>query len=98
MPLIQHNDVVKKLLAKGSHYSRRDRVRQRRPPGGSDTCTANASELGSKVIAVGVVSVVDQLSRLTAPASGLDHLPPDPSRFRARGEVESSSTRPARLF
>jgi len=42
MPLIQHDDVVKALLAKGPHYSLRDRVRQRRSVGRSDICDADA--------------------------------------------------------
>lgn len=74
MPLIQHDDVVKTLLAKGPHYPFRDRIRQRRPIGRSDICDADASKLGGKVTAVDLVSVVDQVSRLTAPGSGFERL------------------------
>jgi len=88
MPLIQHDDVIKTLSAKGLHYTFRDRVRQGRPVGRSDICDADFGELGGEVIAVDVVSVVDQLSGLAAPGSGFDHLPPDPRRCRAGGNAE----------
>jgi hypothetical protein len=47
MPLIQHDDGVKTLLAKGPHYPFRDRVRQRRPVGRSDICDPDAGSASS---------------------------------------------------
>src|SRR6266571_8581184 len=87
MLLIQHDDVVKTLLAKGPHYPFRDRVRQRRPVGRFVVFDANAGELAPEVSTVRVVPITDQVSRLTAPAGGFDHLPPDPARRRARGDL-----------
>src|SRR6266567_8432179 len=49
MLLIQHDDVVKTLLAKGPHYPFRDRVRQRRPVGRFVVFDANDGELGPEV-------------------------------------------------
>src|SRR5712691_6677675 len=87
MALIQHDDVVKTLLAKGPHYPFRDRVRQRRPVGRFVVFDANAGELAPEVSTVRVVTITNQALRLTAPGGGFDHLPPDPGRRRARGDL-----------
>jgi len=47
-------------------------------------------------MAVDVVSVVDQMSWLTAPSAGFDHLSPDPRRRRAGRNVEVNQL-PARV-
>src|SRR5262249_30870189 len=78
MALIQHNDVVETFLAKGPHHPFRDRVHQGCPVGRADVCDSNVGELGGEVIAVDMVSVVDEVSRLTVKGSGFDHLSPDP--------------------
>src|SRR5712691_12582909 len=88
MALIQHDDVVKTLLAKGPHYPFRDRVRQRRPVGRFVVFDANGGELGPEVGAVYLVSITDQVSWLTAPGGGFDRLSPDPRRFRVGGYVD----------
>src|SRR6266571_8214426 len=41
--------------------------------------------------AVHIVPITDQVLRLTAPGSGFNQLPPDPSRCRAGGDIEMSS-------
>jgi hypothetical protein len=53
-----------------------------------DVFDANAGELASEVTTVSIVPIMDQVSRLTAPGGDLDHLPPDPGRRRAGGNVE----------
>src|SRR6266571_9541467 len=87
MALVQDDDVVETLLAKGPHYPFRDRVRQRRPVGRFVVFDANAGELAPEVSTVRVVPITDQVLRLTAPGGGFDHLPPDPGRRRARGDL-----------
>jgi len=67
MPLVQHDDVVKTHLAYGPNYPFRDRIRQRRPTGRSDICDAGADQLAPEVIAIHVVPVINQVSRLSAP-------------------------------
>jgi len=52
MPIVHHDDVVRALLAKGSHYPLRDRIRQGCPVGGSDLSDAGAGELGPEVSTV----------------------------------------------
>lgn len=46
MALIQHDDVVNALLAKGPNYPFRDRVRQGCSVGRSVVCDTNVGELG----------------------------------------------------
>src|SRR5260370_15082474 len=87
MALIQHDDVVKTLLAKGPHYPFRHRVCQRRPVGCFVIFDANASELAPEVSTVHIVPITNEVSRLTAPGGGFDHLSPDPGRRRARGDL-----------
>src|SRR5712692_3877578 len=87
MPLIQHDDVVETLLAKGPHYPFRDRVCQRRPVGCFDVLDANAGELAPEVSTVDIVPITDQVSRLTAPGGGFDQLSPDPRRRRAGSDL-----------
>src|SRR6266571_7126934 len=87
MALVQDDDVVETLLAKGPHYPFRDRVRQRRPVGRFVVFDANAGELAPEVSTVRVVPITDQVLRLTPPGGGFDHLPPDPGRRRARGDL-----------
>src|SRR5712692_2811022 len=87
MALIQHDDVVKTLLAKGPHYPFRHRVCQRRPVGCLVIFDANASELAPEVSTVHIVPITDQVSRLTAPGGGFDQLSPDPGRRRASGDL-----------
>src|SRR5450759_2325235 len=88
MPLVEHDDVIETLLAKGPNYPFRDRIRQRRPIGRSDICNASADQLAPEVIAIHVVPVMDQVSRLAAPGGRFDHLSPDPCSSRAGGNVE----------
>ena len=49
MLLIQHDDVVQTLLAKGPHYPFRDRVRKRRPVGRFSVFDAKDGELAPEV-------------------------------------------------
>ena len=88
MPLVQHDYVVKTLLAQGPNYPLRHRVRQWRPVGRFDVFDANTCELAPEVTTVSIVPIMDQVSRLPAPGGGFDHLPPDPGRRRAGGDVE----------
>ena len=68
MPLVEHDDVIETLLAKGPNYPFGDRIRQRRPIGRSDLGDASTGELVPEVIAIHVVPVMDQVSRLAAQA------------------------------
>lgn len=87
MPLVQHDDVVKALLAYGPNYPLRDRIRQRRPVGCLDVFDPMTSELAPEVTTVSTVPIMDQVSRLPAPGGDFDNLPPDPGRRRAGGDV-----------
>src|SRR5260370_34455363 len=78
MALIQHDDVVKTLLAKGPHYPFRHRVCQRRPVGCFVIFDANASELAPEVSTVHIVPITNQLSRFTPPHCASSPLPPYP--------------------
>ena len=49
MALVQDDDMVETLLAKGPHYPFRDRVRQRRPVGRFVVFDAKDGELGPEV-------------------------------------------------
>jgi hypothetical protein len=64
MPLVEHDDVIETLLAKGPSYPFGDRIRQRRPIGRSDLGDASTGELVPEVIAIHVVPVMNQVSRL----------------------------------
>ena len=88
MPLVENDYVVKTLLAKGSDYPLRDRIRQGRPVGRANVCNSDGRKLGPEVIAVDVVTIMDQMLRLTGPCGGVDHLPPDPRCCGTGGDVE----------
>ena len=88
MPLVEHDDVIETLLAKGPDYPFGDRIRQRRPIGRSDLGDASTGEIVPEVIPIHIVPVMDQISRLAAPGGRFDRLSPDPCRRRAGGNVE----------
>jgi len=88
MPLVEDDDVVETFLAKGSDYPLCDWIRQRGSVGRTNICDADGRKLGPEVIAVDIVTIMDQVLWLTVPSGGFDHLPPDPRSRRAGGDVE----------
>jgi hypothetical protein len=80
MALVEDDDVVQAFSADGAHQSLRDRVGLRRPIRRPDPNYAQLGEPIIEVLAVDVVSVVNQVDRLAIPGSCMDQLLPDPCR------------------
>ncbi len=88
MALVEDDDVVQALSPQGPRQSLRDRIGLRRPIRSPDPNHAKSGEPGVEVLAVDVVTVVDQVDRLSAPGSGIDQLLPDPGCGGTGGDVQ----------